>query len=316
MTSLTTHTPVNGLHHITAISGSATRTHEFWTRGLGLRFVKKTVNFDDPGTYHLYFGDAEGRPGTIMTHFPWAGVPRGRAGSGEANVTQLSIPQGSLGFWMDRLATRNVETLRKETLFGETRLVATDPDGLVFALVERADDPRAGWTTAETAADVAVRGFHGVSLTLHDGAPTAAILTDLLGYEKIGQEGAVTRYRATGTGEANVVDIVEDRRVPRAGQGAGRIHHIAFSVADDAAEMALRARLVDAGVAVTPQIDRTYFRSLYFRTPGGVLFEIATDVPGFAVDEPVDALGSSLKLPPQHEPLRDRIEAVLPPLAA
>lgn len=307
---------VNGLHHITAISGSAHRTHEFWTRTLGLRFVKKTVNFDDPGTYHLYFGDAEGRPGTIMTHFPWAGVPRGRPGSGEANITQLSIPKGSLGFWMDRLATLNVATLHKETVFGENRLTATDPDGLVFSLVERADDPRAGWTTAETPADAAVRGFHGVSLTLSDTAPTAAILTELLGYEKVGTEGALTRFRATGTGEANVVDILEDRRVARAGQGAGRIHHIAFSVADDVAEIALRARLVDAGIAVTPQIDRTYFRSLYFRTPGGVLFEIATDVPGFAIDEPVETLGTTLKLPPQHEPLRSEIERTLPPLAA
>jgi glyoxalase family protein len=309
---------VNGLHHVTAIASSARANHDFFTRILGLRLIKKTVNFDDPQTYHLYYGDAAGHPGTVMTYFPWDGVARGKAGHGETSLTQFAIPRGALGFWFDRLARLNVAHLERETLMGETRLVADDPDGLRFALVEVdvSADARTPWTTDEISAEVAVRGFHGVTLTLADAAPTAAILTELLNFRLEGREGSLTRYRTNGTNAAGIVDLVEDKTIRRALPGAGRVHHIAFSIADTASELALRDRLVGAGLNVTPQIDRSYFRSLYFRTPGGVLFEIATDEPGFAVDEPAETLGLGLQLPAQHEHLRAHLEATLPRLVA
>jgi glyoxalase family protein len=307
---------VQGLHHVTAIGGPAQRVHDFYARALGLRFVKKTVNFDDPGAYHLYYGDGDGSPGSAMTFFPWAGVRRGRVGAGQVSLTQFAVPAGASPFWTARLPAHGARLLAEETAFGERRLVVEDPDGLPVALVET-DDARAPWTTAAVGADVAIRGFHGVTLALREGAATAAILTGVFGYREIATEpmggGTVTRFRAAGD-RAAVVDLHVDPAMPAGHEGAGVVHHVAFSVADRAAQDAVRAAMIDAGLRVTERIDRNYFWSIYSRTPGGVLFEVATDEPGFAVDEPRESLGEALKLPAQHEPMRARIEQVLPAL--
>ncbi len=307
---------INGLHHITAISGPAQRNLDFWAGVLGLRFVKKTVNFDDPGTYHLYYGNEVGTPGTVLTFFPWAGVPRGRHGVGEASLTQFAVPPGSLPFWRRRLEARDVSVDGPRRRFEEEFLLARDPDGLEFVLVvPAAADERAPWTTAELGSDVAIRGFHGVTLTLAEAAPTAALLEEVLGYQAIGAEDGIERYASPRAGQARFVDIDARPGRERAFQGAGSVHHIAFAVVDRAAQMAVRDRLVAAGHPVTPQIDRNYFYSIYFRSPGGVLFEIATEEPGFTVDEPAAELGRHLKLPRQHEHLRAELERVLPPLS-
>ncbi len=307
---------INGLHHVTAIAADAQRNHGFWTEVLGLRFVKRTVNFDDPGTYHLYYGDEVGTPGTALTFFPWRHLPRGREGTGEASQTAFAVPEGSLAFWRDRLAAHNVEHEPPAPYLGEEAIIFYDPDGMKAALVvpEEPDD-RAPWTTPEIAAEHAVRGFHGVTLTLADGAATARLLTEVFGYEPVGRgDGNVQRYASPHAAHARYVDIALRPNAPPALQGAGRVHHIAFAVEDDAAQAAFRERLIAAGLSVTPRIDRTYFRSIYFRSPGGVLFEIATEGPGFTVDEAREELGRNLKLPPQHEHLRARLERELPPL--
>ena len=306
---------INGLHHVTAIAADPQRNHDFWTRILGLRFVKKTVNFDDPSAYHLYYGDEVGTPGSVLTFFAWGHLPRGREGVGEASLTAFAVPPGSLGFWADRLAAHGVEREPPAVRLGEETLVFQDPDGLKAALVVPGEpDARTPWTTPEITAGHAVRGFHGVTLTLAEGAPTARLLTELLGYEPAGREDGRHRYVAPHAAHARCVDIVERPGGPWAAQGAGRVHHIAFAVADDAAQAAIRERLTAAGLGVTPPIDRTYFRSIYFRSPGGVLFEVATATPGFTVDEAPGELGRNLRLPPQHEPLRARLERDLPPL--
>lgn len=307
---------VNGLHHVTAIASSAQANHDFWTRVLGLRFVKKTVNFDDPGTYHLYYGDERGAPGTAMTYFPWEHLPGGRRGSGEASLVQLSVAPGALAFWATRLEARGAGPGAAETVFGERRIVFGDPDGLPLALVEREGDPRSGWTGEDMPSEHAIRGFAGVTLTLSDPVQTADVLTGMLDYKETAREGPCTRYVARGGSPAGVIDIIAAPQARRAEQGAGSVHHVAFAVPDEETQEALRRGLLGAGLRVTPVIDRTYFRSIYFRSPGGVLFEVATAGPGFTIDEPVDSLGTTLRLPPQHEHLRAEIEAQLPPLAS
>jgi glyoxalase family protein len=306
---------INGIHHITAISGPAQRNLDFYTKVLGLRFVKKTVNFDDPSVYHLYYGDEVGTPGTVLTFFAWEHAARGRAGGGEASLTQFAVAGGSLRFWRQRLEAAGAPVSGPSRRFGEEVLLSQDPDGLRFALVVPTDDDeRAPWTTSEIPAEVAVRGFHAVTISLAEREPTAALLVDLLGYQAVGVEDGTRRYASPHARHARFVDIAAD--AGRAVQGAGSVHHVAFSVADRAAEMSVRARLVAAGYNVTPQIDRNYFYSIYFRSPGGVLFEVATEEPGFAVDEPVAELGRHLKLPRQHEHLRSELERVLPSLTA
>jgi len=306
---------VNGLHHVTAISGDPQRNLDFYTKILGLRFVKKTVNFDDPSVYHLYYGDEVGTPGTALTFFPWEHLPQGRSGTGETSLTWFAVPPGSLDFWRQRLEAAGAPVHGPEMVFGEERLVFQDPDGLNGALVVPADgDERAPWT-GEVDAAVAVRGFHGVTLTLAEAAPTARVLSELFGYAPLGQEGDARRYVSPNAKCARVVDIVERPDGARARQGRGSVHHVAFSVPDRAAQATMRARIAAAGHNVTPQIDRNYFHSIYFRTPGGVLFEVATEEPGFTVDEPVAELGRNLKLLPQHEPLRAELERTLPPLS-
>lgn len=307
---------VNGIHHITAISGHPRTNHDFYTRVLGLRFVKKTVNFDDPTVYHLYYADETGTPGTVLTFFPWDHMAPGRSGNGETALIQYAVPAGSLDFWEERLALEAVTTGTRATVFGEERLPFADPDGLRSALVVPAGpDDRAPWTTAEVDGAVAIRGFHGVSLQVADGGPTADLLTTLFGYREAARDGAVVRYVRAG-GRAPVVDLIVRDGQPQARLGRGSVHHVAFSVADDPAQEVLRARIIKAGHRPTPVIDRNYFHSIYFREPGGTLFEIATDGPGFLIDEPVAELGRNLRLPPQHEHLRDQLEMALPPLPA
>jgi glyoxalase family protein len=308
-------TPViNGLHHVTAISGSARRNAGFYTATLGLRLVKRTVNFDDPGTYHLYYGDRAGTPGSVLTFFPWERMGRGRRGVGETSLTHYAVPPGSLDFWRQRLEAAGVSAMGSATRFGEERLTFLDPDGVALALVAVDGDEREPWTTPEVGAEVALRGFHGATLDLAQAGPTAEVLRGLLGYEEQGREGDTLRLSAPAAAGARIVDLVERPGVARAMLGAGGVHHIAFAVADRAAQAAVRARIAAAGLGVTPVIDRNYFFSIYFREPGGVLFEVATEEPGFAVDEPLEALGSSLRLPPQHEHLRAQLERSLPPL--
>jgi glyoxalase family protein len=305
----------HGIHHVTAISGPARRNLDFYTRVLGLRLVKKTVNFDDPGTYHLYYGDEAGQPGTILTFFPWEHAASGRAGVGETQETTFRVPEASLGYWTHRFVENGVAHDNPERRFGETVLPFRDPDGLRLALLAVpgiADE--AAWSGG-VPAEHAIRGFHGVTLLLREAAPTGAILTDVLGFTEIGREGSTVRFKADAP-SGGTVDIRAAGEFLRGRQGAGSIHHIAFRATDDEAQFAMGRRLADNhGIRTTDQKDRNYFRSLYFREPGGVLFEIATDQPGFAVDEPVAALGQTLKLPPFLEGRRDQIEAVLPKVA-
>ncbi len=313
-------TTVDGLHHVTSISASAAGTHGFHAGVLGQRLVKKTVNFDDPMTYHLYYGDTTGSAGSVMTFFPWEGIRGGRIGAGQVAITQYAVPRGSLDFWERRLGEAGAPVRARETVFGEERLVTEDRDGLLYALVETDVVGRTPWAADGITEAEALRGFHGATLALQEGGATARLLTDVLGYaqtgeQALGESGRLLRFEAAG-GPARVIDLHVDPRMPRGVEGAGSVHHIAFSVPDRAAQAEVRQALMAVGQAVTPSIDRQYFHAIYTRTPGGVLFEVATEEPGFATDEDVEALGTALKLPPQHEPLRPRIEAVLPPLAA
>ncbi|TCT04730.1 ring-cleaving dioxygenase [Aquabacter spiritensis] len=306
----------NGIHHVTAISGPARRNLDFYRGVLGLRLVKKTVNFDDPGTYHLYFGDAAGSPGTILTFFPWEHVAPGRLGVGETQETTFRIPEAAVGYWTQRFVEKSVPHDAPVRRFGETVLGFRDPDGMRLALVGVPGiEAEAAWSAGDIPAEHAVRGFHGVSLLVKEAAPTAAILTDVLGFAAAGSEGAYHRFRS-GTALGGVVDLRVAGDFLRGRPGGGSVHHVAFRAADDAAEMEIVRRLAEHhGIRTTEQKDRNYFRSVYFREPGGVLFEIATDIPGFAVDEPAASLGDALKLPGFLEPRRAELERVLPDLS-
>ncbi len=304
-----------GLHHITAIANNAQRNYEFYTSVLGLRLVKKTVNFDDPGTYHFYFGNESGTPGTILTFFPWEGIGTGRPGVGMATDIGYSVPKGSLAFWADRFRTFKVDADEVKEKFGEKYLSFRDPDGLRIDLVEPSViDNRIPWTTSEVKAEVATKGFYNITLTLKDSQPTAAVLTDILGYELVKQEGNLYRFQTNAIESASVVDILELPNGQKGYNAAGTNHHVAFRVANDDILMNFREKVLSKGLSITPKIDRDYFFSLYFREPGGVLFELATDNPGFTRDEPLSELGSKLKLPKQYEGSRAEIEKVLPVL--
>jgi glyoxalase family protein len=305
-----------GLHHVTAISGPARRNLGFYTGTLGLRLVKKTVNFDDPGTYHLYYGDESGQPGTILTFFPWDHVAPGRPGAGETQETAFRIPRAAIGYWMQRLAEAGVALGAPETRLGESVLRFKDPDGMALALIGGDDVAEAAtWTGGDIPAEHAIRGFHSVSLLLNQTGATAAILQDVFGFEAAGQEGDRSRFRSATDSLGGVVDLVASASAPAGRMGGGSVHHVAFRAADDAAQAEMVRKLATGhGLRTTEQKDRNYFRSVYFREPGGVLFEIATDVPGFAADEPLASLGEALKLPPFLESARARIEQALPAL--
>ncbi|NBA87775.1 ring-cleaving dioxygenase [Emticicia sp. CRIBPO] len=304
-----------GLHHITAIAGDAKRNFNFYSKVLGLRFIKKTVNFDDPGTYHFYFGDESGSAGTILTFFPWGnGIPQGRKGAGMATEIGYSVPQGSLEKWVERFEKYNVIYNKPAVRFGERYLTFNDPDGLKLELIEsKTPDTRTPWETDEVKADMATRGFHNITLTLNDVEATAAVLT-VFGYKLIEKEANRYRYATDAVENAAIVDLVELPTEKRGHVANGTVHHVAFRVKNDEVLAEFRNKIIDLGLNITPQIDRNYFHSLYFREPAGVLFEIATDNPGFMVDESLEELGQNLKLPAQYESRRKEIEATLVPL--
>jgi len=307
---------VLGIHHITAIAGNAKRNHDFYTHVLGLRLVKKTVNFDDPGTYHFYFGDEVGTPSTILTFFPWEGISPGKTGTGMATEIGYSVPEGSLDFWTERFKKYNVKVTGTGEKFGEQYLSFEDPDGLRLVLIiPKNNDNRKPWETEEVKAAVATRGFHSITLTLKNIKGTAAILTDIFGYKLSAQEGNRHRFMTDAVENASIIDLDEAPDQPNAVNAGGTIHHIAFRVKDEATLMHYREKVLVKGLRITEKIDRNYFFSLYFREPGGVLFELATDNPGFAVDEPVSELGRNLKLPEQYEASRAKIEKALPSIA-
>ncbi len=307
---------VLGIHHITAMAGDAQANVDFYTRVLGLRLVKRTINFDDPATYHLYFGDRVGAPGTLLTFFPWgAGSFRGRIGTGQVAVTSFSIPIASIDYWKDRLARLDIAAAGPATRFDGAVLSLRDRDGIQLELVAGAGDARPGWSNGEIPAEHAIRGFHHASLSLSGYERSAGLLTGTLGFRAAGEEGNRFRF-VTGDGTpGTIIDLVCEPGRMRGNMGAGVVHHIAFRAADDEAQRELRQRIVAAGHDATPVLDRNYFHSIYFREPGGVLFEIATDPPGFSIDESVAELGSGLKLPPWLESERGEIEAHLKPLA-
>jgi glyoxalase family protein len=306
---------VNGLHHITAIAGPAQENLDFYAGVLGMRLVKRSVNQDDPGTYHLFYADAEGRPGTDLTFFPWAQMAPPRDGHGRAMETSLEVRAGSLDFWAARLEKYGVTVSSPEKRFGDRALAFVDPHGLRVALVEPARNARVEftpWSDSPVAAEHQIRGLYGAQLWERDGVATAQFLTTVLGFVPIGTEGGWMRYgfeRASG-----VLDIREMPDARRGQWGVGSVHHLAWRVDDDEHQQRVRAAVEDAGGNATPVIDRFWFKSVYFQEPGGVLFELATDGPGFAVDEDPAHLGETLVLPPFLERHRAEIERVLPSL--
>ncbi|MDB6169090.1 MAG: mhqO [Verrucomicrobia bacterium] len=306
---------VLGLHHITAMASDPRANFDFYTRVLGLRFVKKSVNQDDPGTYHLYYGDATGSPGSALTFFPWPGLRRGRPGSGQAYATGFSIPAGSIPFWKERLAKLGVPTEAVTKRFGDEVLTTFDPDGLRLELIATAEsDPREPAPANDIPAGFRIRGFHSSTLGLTDSAATVNVLTQLMGYRLVSKEGSRARYTVANGGPGSYVDLLTDPALPRGLNGAGTIHHVAFRTPTDSAQQDAHSEIGRSGLHVSPIIDRAYFKSIYYREPTGILFEIATDQPGFAIDEPVESLGTKLGLPPHLESHRREIEAALPPL--
>ena len=292
-----------GIHHITAIAGDPQRNLDFYTEALGLRLVKRTVNFDDPGSYHFYFGDNIGSPGTIMTFFPWPGARRGARGSGQVTTVSFAVPRNSMAFWKERLRATHVIAEEIEGRFGCNALRFLDPDGLQLELVASANE--------ESSSERAIRGFAAPTLEVRSPEKTEKLLTEILGFEFVAEENNRRRFRGSGSNAPAEVDLVSSE----AGFGqiaVGTVHHIAFRAADDDEQLRVREQLVARGLNVTPVIDRQYFHSIYFREPNGILFEIATDGPGFLIDEPADALGETLKLPPVYETKRNEIERVLP----
>ena len=304
-----------GIHHVTAIAGDPQRNVDFYAGVLGLRMVKRTVNFDDPTTYHFYYGDETGTPGSILTFFPWPGARAGRAGAGQVSVTSLAIPPGALAYWLERLVQHGVAFEGPTSRFDERVLSFKDPDGLLVELVAHGGTAGgAGWGGGGVPAEAAIRGVHSVTLWVNGAAPTASTLVDTLGFREVARDGNVTRYEAGAGGPGTYVDVRDVGGFLRGIGGAGTVHHVAFRAATDEAEEGLAARVTAAGLQITPMIDRQYFHSMYFREPGGVLFELATDAPGFLVDEPLASLGESLQLPPQYEPRRAQIERALLPV--
>jgi glyoxalase family protein len=309
--------PIPGIHHVTAICGDPQRNVEFYTGVLGLRLVKRTVNFDDPGSYHLYYGDGLGSPGTIMTFFAWILPPmvtaKGRQGTGQIATTSFRIPEASLDFWVDRLAATGMDFDGPALRFGEAVVSLVDPDGLELELIARGGGPqRAPWRDGPIPVEHAIRGFAGATLWLQGYQRTAVLLTQTMGLREVGSEGALFRFRVGDGDDAATLDLHCRPEADPGRMGIGAIHHIAWRTLDGAEQERWRAVLTEAGYDVTPVLDRKYFRSIYFREPGGVLFELATDPPGFTTDEAPDELGNQLTLPDWLEPRRVRIEARLP----
>jgi glyoxalase family protein len=313
---------IPGLHHVTAIANDPQRNLDFYVGLLGLRFVKRTVNFDDPGSYHFYFGDQRGTPGTILTFFPWPGARRGMRGTGQIEATAFAISRESVGYWLERFKENHVTAERTSPRFDEEVIRFVDPDGLLIELIASSSPSRVEpWPDSPIPQEHELHGFHSVSAALEGYERTARLLTETFGYRLTGESG--NRFRFASTDDTVPGRIIDLLCLPDTGMGcvaAGSVHHIAFRAKDAAEQLKWRERLVDLGYNVTPIIDRTYFHSIYFREPGGVLFEIATDPPGFTLDEKLEELGTHLRVPPWMESARSQIEQILPaiqmPIAA
>ena len=306
---------ISGIHHVTTIASDPQQNVDFYSDVLGLRLIKLTVNFDDPGTYHLYYGDESGNPGTILTFFPWPGARRGRQGTGQVGVTSFLVPEGTLDYWQERMRRMAIAVTERERRFDEEYLALVDQDGTRLELVAR---PGAAeirpWEGGPVEPGCAIRGFHGVTLWEKDPEPTATLLGNVFGFQLVEESGPRFRFRAPGSGPGTTVDLYHLPGQERGTDGAGAVHHVAWRTGDDAQQLAWRRELIDKGLHVTPVMDRQYFHSIYFREPGGVLFEIATDPPGFLIDESLAELGSRLRLPPWIESRRAEVEAALPRL--
>jgi len=308
--------PILSLHHVTATADDAQQDLDCYAGLLGLRLVKKTVNFDNHNVYHFYYGDERGTPSTIWTTFPYKGwgVPAGVKGAGQITVTSFSVPADALGFWRDRLLSQGVSTTEPSPRFGAASLLFEDPSGLVIELIGTTADQRAPWPAPGIDGSRAIRGIHSVTLTVRNPGPTLEFLTGVLGWEVTAEAPGLTRVAIGAALPGHLMDIVEAPDAPPARNGLGTVHHVAMAIATDEEQLVLRERLLGLGVPVTEVRDRQYFRSIYFREPGGVLYEVATMQPGFTVDEDLARLGQSLKLPPWEEPHRTAIEAGLPPI--
>ena len=305
-----------GIHHITAIAGDPDRNIDFYTRLLGLRLVKITVNFDDPASYHLYYGDGSGHPGTILTFFVWSGAGRGRIGNNQVTTSSFAIPRGAAQYWRERFRAHSIEFEVPEERFGDRLIAIPDPDGLRLELIESdLADRSYVWEGSDVPPDASIKGFHGATLSEMPCERTARLLTNTMGLRFTGNEQNRYRYQVPGVGPAKTIDVV---CVPGGVEGrvaVGTVHHIAFRTRNDEEQTAWLSELKRLGYHLSPVMDRVYFHSIYYREPGGILFEIATDPPGFTLDEPLDRLGTTLKLPPWFESHRREIEASLPEIA-
>jgi glyoxalase family protein len=303
-----------GIHHVTSITGDVQKCVDFYVSVLGLRFVKKSINQDMPDTYHIYFGDYVGSPGTAMTFFGWPSWPQRRMGSGQVTTVSFSIPQKARDFWISRLRNLGVQSSAK-TRFDADAIVVTDPDGIELELIAAStNQPWVPWQDGPIDEDHAIRGFHSVTMTVAEATATSDLLVKTMGFHKSGQDGRRTRFETGRGGPHSILDVVESPEGPVGEESIGTVHHVAWRANDAAHQSEWREALVKAGRNVTPVIDRYYFKSIYYREPGGVLFEIATDGPGFTADEKAEDLGSSLSLPPWFQVRRDRLDETLPPI--
>ena len=307
-------TDTTGIHHVTAIAGEPQRNVDFYVGLMGLRMVKKTVNFDDPETYHLYYGDGGGSPGSIMTFFPWAPAPAGLQGTGQLTGTSFSIPESSLSYWTDRLIGHGIRFEKLSQRFDDTVVSFADPEGMRLELIAFANDARSPWEDGPVPSEHAVRGLHHVTLSERDPERTTKLMTETLGFRQVDEGDGRYRFEAGDGGAGNLVDVVDGSSDSRGRMGVGTVHHVAFRAENDEHQLEIREEVAGLGYDVTPVLDRNYFHSIYFREPGGVLFEIATDPPGFTADEALGELGTDLKLPPWLETRRDKIEETLPQL--
>ena len=309
--------PILGLHHVTATVAEAQPDIDFCVGALGMRLVKKTVNFDNRNVYHFYYGDERGTPGTIWTTFPYAGmgVPRGVIGAGQVTATSFSVPADSLDWWARRLRERDITAAVIDQRFGEPGLAVDDPSGLRFELLAGPGDQRAPWTPAGIDPAAAIRGLHSVTMTIAEPDPTVALMTGPLGWEVVAEEPGRMRLAAGGKGPGHTIDLAYGTGAEPARNGLGTVHHVAMAAPSAEVQLSIREELLRRGRQVTDVLDRQYFQSIYFREPGGVLFEVATTSPGFTVDEALASLGRELKLPPWEEPNRSRIEAGLPQIS-
>ncbi len=302
-----------GIHHVTAIAGEPQQNVDFYAGFLGLRLVKLTVNYDDPETYHLYYGDEVGHPGTILTFFPWPGAPKGRKGEGQVTITSFSIPHGSVGYWVQRLSKRGIRFEGPINRFEEQVISFSDPDDLNLELVAHAEaEKRSGWNRGSVPEEHSIRGFFGVTLSEEGYERTASLLTETMGFRLVSQDGDRFRYEVGKGGPGAMVDLLSQPDAPAGVVSVGTVHHLAWRTPNDEQQKEWREELAGARLDVTPVIDRRYFRSIYFREPGGVLFEIATDSPGFTVDERKEELGTRLMLPPRLESFRADLDQALP----